>query len=62
LSIPQALRDYASLNSSTLMVGLLTHAELWNSERWSQVSAALESNAEAVAERLALGSNREAVE
>lgn len=53
LSIPPALRDYAGLRGETLMVGLVSHAEVWDAQRWREVNAALENDAASIAERIA---------
>lgn len=36
--IPQNLRDYAGLSKNVAVVGCNNHAELWDSEAWSEVN------------------------
>ena len=38
--IPQNLREFAGLEKNVTVVGCNNHAELWNSESWSQIYAA----------------------
>ena len=35
--IPQNLRDFAGLEKNVTVVGCNNHAELWNSESWSEI-------------------------
>ena len=51
--IPQNLRDYAKLNGEVVIVGAISRIEVWNPERHKENKAAIESNAAAVAERMA---------
>ena len=37
--LPQMLRDYAGLKKNVTVVGCNNHAELWDSELWSEVFA-----------------------
>ena len=37
--IPQNLREFAGLEKNVTVVGCNNHAELWNSESWSQIYA-----------------------
>ena len=46
--IPQALRDYAGLIKNVAVVGCNNHAEIWDSDTWSEVNS-LETSAENIA-------------
>ena len=34
LSIPQRLREFASLEDEALLIGAITHIEIWNPDDW----------------------------
>lgn len=34
--IPQNLRDHAGLDHDVTVIGVINHAEIWDSERWKQ--------------------------
>lgn len=40
VSIPQNLRSYAGLDKELVVVGVAERIEIWDSERWIEVSAA----------------------
>ena len=52
--IPQNLREFAGLEKNVTVVGCNNHAELWNSESWSQIYAeeTMPENIAAVMEEL----------
>lgn len=37
--LPQALREYASIERDVVLVGTLTRVELWSAARWNKASA-----------------------
>lgn len=37
--LPQNLREYASLEGNAAVVGASRHGEIWNTERWAEVSS-----------------------
>lgn len=51
--VPVELRRYAELSREVIVVGMNTYVELWNPERWTQLSAAVEEEGEGIAQRLA---------
>lgn len=40
--IPQSLRAYAGIKKNIVLVGVLTHFEIWDRERWDQKSVNIE--------------------
>ena len=36
--IPQALRDYAGLEKNVAVVGCNNHAEIWDSDKWTETN------------------------
>jgi MraZ protein len=46
--IPQNLRDYAHIESDTIIIGVMNRLELWNPSQWGQVLAAVEEDPEAI--------------
>ena len=46
--IPQVLRDYAGLKKNVAVVGCNNHAEIWDSDKWSEINS-LETSAENIA-------------
>jgi MraZ protein len=36
LVVPQSLRDWAAIDRDVVVTGALTHAELWNPDRWDE--------------------------
>lgn len=48
--VPQILRDFASLEGDTAIIGMSTHLEIWNGERYEQETK--ESTPESIAELL----------
>jgi MraZ protein len=49
--IPPFLREYAGLQSEVVITGANNRVELWDPERWRETIAAVESNAEDIAEQ-----------
>jgi MraZ protein len=50
--IPQNLRDYANIESDTIIIGVMNRLELWNPTQWGQVVAAVEEDPEAIVAQL----------
>jgi MraZ protein len=51
--IPPDLRRYADLEREALVVGVDTSIEIWSPARWAAVEASLDTDAAAIAQRLA---------
>jgi|YNPNPStandDraft_1061719.scaffolds.fasta_scaffold01398_5 MraZ protein len=52
IPLPAELRQYAGIENEVVIVGLSDHLELWNPERWEQVTAQIVAEVEGIAERL----------
>ena len=52
IPLPANLRQYAAVEGEAVLVGLVTHIEVWNPQRWAEVSARVADESAAVAERL----------
>jgi MraZ protein len=50
--IPQNLRDYAKLDGEVVVSGVVSRIEVWNPERHAAANAKIESDVNAVAERM----------
>lgn len=50
--IPQNLRDYANIESDTIIIGVMNRLELWNPTQWGEVLAAVEEDPEAIVAQL----------
>lgn len=50
--IPQNLRDYANIESDTIIIGVMNRLELWNPTQWGDVLAAVEEDPEAIVAQL----------
>jgi MraZ protein len=50
--IPQGLREYAELDSDTIIIGLFDRLEIWNPDNWTNVKANVEEDPETIAEQL----------
>lgn len=50
--IPQNLRDYASIENETVVIGVMNRVEIWNPEKWSQVVNTVEEDPEAIVAQL----------
>lgn len=42
--VPQNLRDYAGIDSDTVIVGVMNRIEIWNPDKWSTVVGEVEEN------------------
>jgi MraZ protein len=51
--LPTYLREFATLDGETVVIGLYTRLEIWNPERWQQVRNDVEERGDAIAEHLA---------
>jgi MraZ protein len=38
VTIPQHLKDYASLQDEVVLAGFVSHIEIWNLKRWEEFS------------------------
>jgi MraZ protein len=52
ISLPGALRQYAGIKDSVVVIGLCTHLEVWSPQRWQEVNDQTIAEGAAVAERL----------
>jgi MraZ protein len=52
IGIPEHLRTYAKLGDEVVVVGIATHLEVWNSQRWNEEESTVNKRAEEVAEAL----------
>lgn len=50
--IPQNLRDYAKIESDTIIIGVMNRLELWNPTQWGQVLAEVEEDPDAIVAQL----------
>ncbi|MBN1976528.1 MAG: division/cell wall cluster transcriptional repressor MraZ [Anaerolineae bacterium] len=53
IPLPSDLRQYAGIEDEAIVVGLCTHLEVWNPQRWQEVNDQTAKEGAAVAERLA---------
>lgn len=51
--VPGSLRDYAEIDREAVIVGVHASIEIWSPDRWSVVDAALASDGDEIAARLA---------
>ncbi len=51
--LPAYLRQYASVDGSTVVAGLYNRVEIWNEEAWRTYQAAAEKDSNEIAENLA---------
>lgn len=42
--IPQSLRDYASIQNETVVIGVMNRVEIWNPESWKAVLSDVEND------------------
>lgn len=52
IPLPGLLRQYAGIGDEAVIVGLYTHLEVWNPQRWEKVRARIEDEGVATAEAL----------
>ncbi len=50
--VPQNLREFAGIDSDTVIVGAKSRLEIWNPEKWNQLMAHLVEDTEAIAAQL----------
>jgi len=50
--IPNYLREYAGLKKQTIVAGLYSRIEIWDSEAWKQYKSKTESQSDEIAEKL----------
>ena len=53
IPLPNGLRQYAGIEDEAVVIGLCTHLEVWNPQRWQEVNDQTVKEGAAVAERLA---------
>jgi MraZ protein len=51
--MPKALSNYAQIKSEVVFVGLGDRAEIWASEKWSEVESGVEEKAAKAVEKIA---------
>lgn len=51
--LPANLRAYAELDGEVVIIGMNTHLEVWNLERWHEKLTYMEEHSSEIAERLA---------
>ncbi len=52
ITLPEYLRDFASLKRSIIVAGLYNHLEIWNKEDWDKYKSDSEKNSNVIAEEL----------
>jgi MraZ protein len=52
IPLPHALREYAGIEDEAIVIGLSTHVEIWNPQRWAEIRSQLEDGGETIAEQL----------
>ena len=52
--VPAGLREYAGLNGSAIVVGVLNRVEVWAKDRWSQEVARMQRDGQYMGEQLAI--------
>ncbi|MBI2845555.1 MAG: division/cell wall cluster transcriptional repressor MraZ [Chloroflexi bacterium] len=52
--IPKHLREIAEIDGETLVIGLHTHLEIWNPQRWQEIRSKVEKEGESIAEHLGI--------
>jgi MraZ protein len=52
ICLPALLRQYANIGDEVVVVGLVSHLEIWNSQQWQEMSAALADDGVTLAEEL----------
>jgi len=54
MNIPQNLRDYASLGSQVVLIGVSGRAEIWDRDVWVEYKQGVEDTYESISEQLDL--------
>jgi len=52
ITLPEYLRNFASLNKKTIIAGLYNHLEIWDEEAWNKYKKQAEKNSNEIAESL----------
>jgi MraZ protein len=52
ITLPSNLRQYANIKDEVIVVGLATHLEIWNPQRWEEIREQMAEEGAAVVERL----------
>ncbi|MGD8997132.1 MAG: division/cell wall cluster transcriptional repressor MraZ [Anaerolineae bacterium] len=52
IRLPDRLRQYAKIEDEVVVVGLVSHVEIWSRRQWQEMSAALADSGVALAEEL----------
>ncbi|MFA5987502.1 MAG: division/cell wall cluster transcriptional repressor MraZ [Candidatus Paceibacterota bacterium] len=50
--VPDYLKDFAALKEKVAVVGVHTHIEIWDEDRWNTYKKQIEKNADALAQKL----------
>ena len=50
--VPDFLRNYAGLNKTIIIAGLVNRLEIWDEEKWNAYKTNLEKNSDRIAEKL----------
>jgi MraZ protein len=53
IRLPERLRQYANIEDEVVIVGLISHLEIWSPRQWQEISAALTDEGAALADQLA---------
>ena len=51
--LPTYLREFASVDGETMIIGLYARLEIWNPERWQEVRSEVEEKGDIIAESFA---------
>jgi MraZ protein len=52
ITLPEYLRNFATLNKKTIIAGLYNHLEIWDEEAWNKYKKQAEKNSNDIAESL----------
>jgi len=52
IPLPNSLRQYAGIEGEAIVIGLYNHLEIWNPQRWQEVSERMVEEGARVVERL----------
>ncbi len=50
--VPDFLKDFAALGTSVVLAGIYSRIEIWDEEKWKEYKRKIESQADALAEKL----------